>query len=138
MKLEIRRWHGGERTAHEVIVDHTGIAVRPDGGWHPRPTAVARVVAGVLDVPAGDGPPPFDGTPREWRSLVDAAVDDIGLADVRCDGASVLVLAWRDGGGMVEVVPTTDGLVRCEPRHPLEVWTGLTSLARDVSRGTRR
>lgn len=130
MRLEVRRWANGERVAREVIADHTGIAVRPDGTWHPRPTALARVLAELLDVPAGDGPPPFDDAPRSWQSLVDTTTDGVGLADVRIDGASVLVLAWRDSGGIAEVLPAGDGMVRCTPRHPLEVWTGLTGLLR--------
>jgi hypothetical protein len=152
----LRQWRAGVQPVAEILVGAGGVVVLPAGPdqdepqelrWHPRPTAVARMVAELLDLPADDGLPPFDDTPRPWAELVEAATQTggaVGLADLRWADhfgdvlTSVLVMAWRSGGGMAEVQPaeaTTGGAersgttVRCLRRHPLEVWTVLTTLA---------
>jgi hypothetical protein len=153
-RAAVRRWCGGRRPIVEVLVGTAGVLVLPGGHevdtaqelrWHPRPSAVARVLAEVLAVPAHDGPPVFGAGHRPWVELVAAAAapGGVALADVRWSkrpGAplgSVMVLAWEPDGGVVEVVPVDDrpGWVACRPRHPLDVWTGLTTLCRQVTRG---
>jgi hypothetical protein len=146
----LRRWVGGAQLPIEVLVSTSGVVVLPGGGdpevvqdvsWRPHPTAVARMIAERMDVPAADMPPPFDGSPRTWNELIALASDPstgIGLADLRWsptpDGelASVMVLAWHVDGGIVEVRPSDDGGVVCEPVHPLVVWTGLARLSAAV------
>jgi hypothetical protein len=141
------------RRVAEVLVGSAGIVVLPGGPdpgavqevrWHPRPYGVARLVAELVGVTAEDGPPVAGAAPRPWSELVALASrpdGGIGLADVRWADdrrrplATVLVVAWHRTGGVAEVVPAdpagsaAGGLVRCVPRHPLEVWTGLTALA---------
>jgi hypothetical protein len=153
-RAAVRRWCGGRRPIVEVLVGPTGVLVLAGGHevdaahdlrWHPRPRAVARVVAEVLGVPAHDGPPVFGAGQRPWAELVAAACapGGVALADLRWSTrpgaplASVMVLAWAPDGGVVEVVPVDDrpGWVACRPRHPLDVWTGLTTLCRQVTRG---
>ena len=153
-RVAVRRWCGGRRPIVEVLVGPTGVLVLAGGHevdaahdlrWHPRPRAVARVVAEVLGVPAHDGPPVFGAGQRPWAELVAAACapGGVALADLRWSTrpgaplASVMVLAWAPDGGVVEVVPVDDrpGWVACRPRHPLDVWTGLTTLCRQVTRG---
>lgn len=142
----LRRWRGQRLPVAEVLVGEGGVVVLPGGsraddvhdiGWHPRPTAVARVVHDLLGLPANDGRPPFDDKRRPWSTVVDAALDpstNTHLADLRwaCpaadDPSSVMVLAWNDGGGMGQVVSAGSGSVRVEPVHPLDVWAGLTAL----------
>jgi hypothetical protein len=133
--------------------------------WHPRPSSVGRLVAELLDLPTEDGPPVLDSSARAWSELIDLASrpdTGVGLADLRwADGvdrplASVLVIAWHRDGGIVEVEPadipadhppassgsesdaSRSALVRCSPRHPLEVWTGLTKLSSRAARLTTR
>jgi hypothetical protein len=152
-RAAVRRWDGGAGPVAEVLVGPAGIVVLPGGPdpgavqevrWHPRPSGVARLVAELVGVTAEDGPPVAGASPRPWSELVALASrrdGGIGLADVRWADdrrrplATVLVVAWHRNGGVAEVVPAdpagsaAGGLVRCVPRHPLEVWTGLTALA---------
>jgi hypothetical protein len=166
----LRRWRAGAQPVVEVLVGDGGVVTLPAGPgpdapqelrWHPRPSAVARIVAELIDLPAEHGAPAFDSEPRAWTELVDAASHPgaaVGLADLRWADrvadplVSVLVVAWRTDGGTVEVEPvespespdvggaSTEGgdraprMVRCTPRHPLEVWTGLTTLAARTGR----
>lgn len=151
-RAALRRWCGGPRPIVEVLVGESGVLVLPGGHdldvpqdlrWHPRPTAAARVLASLLDVPAHEGPPVLGSAPSLWTDLVAVAngPDGVVLADLRWStrpGAplvSVMVLAWAQDGGVVEVVPMEDqpGLVTCRPRHPLTVWTGLTRLLSPTS-----
>jgi hypothetical protein len=152
-RAAVRRWCGGRRPIVEVLVGPTGVLVLPGGHevdaahdlrWHPRPRAVARVVAEVLGVPPHDGPPVFGAGQRPWAELVAAACAQggVALADLRWSTrpsaplASVMVLAWAPDGGVVEVVPVDrPGWVACRPRHPLDVWIGLTTLCRQVTGG---
>lgn len=173
----LRRWRGGARPVVEILVGPAGVVVLPGGAepdalqevrWHPRPPAVGRLVAELLDLPTEDGPPLLDATPRLWSELVDLASHPdrgIGLADLRWADrvgaplASVLVAAWHRDGGIVDVTPMPPGspagadgtegadapdpaggrgLVRCTPRHPLEIWTGLARLARRAALATIR
>ena len=150
----VRRWRGGRRPVVEVLVGPAGVLVLPGGHEldvaqelrrQPRASTIARVLAELLDVPAHDGPPVFGPGPRPWAELVAAAgaPGGVTLADLRWSTgpraplASVMALAWARDGGVVEVVPVEGepGLVACRPRHPLEVWTGLTRLCRQVTRG---
>ena len=150
-RAAVRRWSDGRHPIVEVLVAGAGVLVLPGGHeldlpqevrWHPRPSAVARVIAGVLGVPAHDAPPALGPEPRAWSDLVALACapDGVTLADLRWSRrpgaplASVMALAWAQDGGVVEVVadehdPAT---VSCRPRHPLEVWTALTTLTRQV------
>jgi hypothetical protein len=153
-RAAVRRWCGGRRPIVEVLVGTTGVLVLPGGHevdaaqelrWHPRPTAVARVLAEVLGAPAHDGPPVFGPGRRPWAELVAAAgaPGGVALADLRWSSrpgaplTSVMVLAWAPDGGVVEVVPVDGrpGCVTCRPRAPLDVWSGLTTLCRQVTRG---
>ena len=152
-RAAVRRWCRGRRPIVEVLVGTAGLLVLPGGHeidapqelrWHPRPTSVARLLAEVLGVPAHDGPPVFGAGHRPWAELVAAAgaPGGVALVDLRWStrpGApltSVMVLAWAPDGGVVEIVPVDGrpGWVTCRPRHPLDVWTGLTSLCRQVTR----
>jgi hypothetical protein len=146
----LRRWVGGVLPVAQVLVGRAGVVVLPGGHepealheveWYPRRTSVARVLHRLLDLPARDDPPFVDRTPRRWPELVEIASDQdsrVGLADLRWGDtspgplASVLVVAWHRDGGIVEVTPTDGpgGMVCCTPRSPVEVWTGLTKLAR--------
>jgi hypothetical protein len=163
-RAAVRRWGGGAGPVAEVLVGPAGVAVLPGGPdpgtvqdvrWHPRPSAVARLVAELLGVTAEDGPPVAGAAPQPWSELVTLASrrdTGIGLADLRWADdrrrplATLLVVAWHRDGGVAEVVPAdpaesaAGGLVRCVPRHPLEVWTGLTALAVRAARasGSRR
>jgi hypothetical protein len=92
----------------------------------------------------------FDSAPRPWSELVEAASragTGVGLADLRWTDhptrplTSVMVLAWHEAGGIVEVTPADGGpagSVCCTTRHPLEVWTGLTGLAARAVAATAR
>ena len=144
----VRSWRGGPCPAVEVAAGPAGVVVLPGGHepdtpqalrWHPRPSALARVLAGVLDITAEDGAPPFDAAPRAWRSYLSAACDPaagISLADLRwsarpgAPAASTLVVAWCEPGGAGEIVPAAGdpALMACRPRHPIELWTALTRL----------
>lgn len=153
-RVVVRRWSGGRRPVVEVFAGPAGVLVLPGGHeldtpqelrWHPRRTALARVVAGILRVPPDDGPPVFDRRPRPWADLVAAAADPGGptLVDLRwaprpgAPIASVIALAWAPIGGVVEVEPTDrEGIVVCRPRHPVEVWTGLARLADPAGLGS--
>jgi hypothetical protein len=146
----VRSWRGGARPVVEVLAGPAGVVVLPGGHepdtpqslrWHPRPSALARVLAGVLDVTAEDGPPPFDAVPRAWRDYLSAACDaaaGISLVDLRwsarpgAPAASALVMAWCEPGGAGEIVPAPGdpALLACRPRHPIELWTALTRLTR--------
>jgi hypothetical protein len=161
----LRRWRGGARPVVEILVGAAGVVVLPGGAepdtvqdlrWHPRASAVGRLVGELLDLPTEDAPPLLDAGPRPWSDLVDLAsrpATGIGLADLRWAdrlGAplgSVLVAAWHPQGGIVEIAPAEGGdpradgggrQVRCTPRHPLEVWTGLTRLAARAQAATIR
>lgn len=146
----VRSWRGEPSPMAEVLVGPAGVVVLPGGHepdtpqalrWHPRPAALARVLAGVLDITAEDGPPPFDAVPRAWRSYLASACNPAGgisLVDLRWSGrpgvpvASALVVAWCERGGAGEIVPDAGdpALMVCRPQHPIELWTTLTGLAR--------
>jgi hypothetical protein len=150
----VRRWRGGRRPVVEVLVGPAGVLVLPGGHeldvaqelrWQPRASTISRVLAELLGVPAHDGPPVFGAGQRPWAELVAAAgaPGGVTLADLRWSTgpraplASVMALAWAPDGGVVEVVPVggEPEMVACRPRRPLEVWTGLTILCRQVTRG---
>lgn len=146
-RAAVRRWSGGRRPIVEVLVGGAGVLVLPGGHeldaaqelrWHHRSAALARVLAGLLRVPAGESPAVIGPGRRSWTGLVDAAsgTEGLTLVDLRwatrpgAPLASVMVLAWAEDGGVVEAVPVSGepDAVTCRPRHPLEVWTGLTTL----------
>lgn len=149
-RAAVRSWRGGARPVVEVLVGAAGVLVLPGGyrldvpqdlRWHPRPSALPRVLADIADVTAGHGPPPVDARPRPWTDLVALACDraaGVGLVDLRwsprpgAPSTSALVVAWSAAGGIGEIVPAErdPALLTCRPRHPVEVWTALTYLAR--------
>lgn len=134
----LRRWVGRPRPPVELLVGGAGVVVLPGGPepdvlqelrWHPRPSAVARIVGELLDLPTEDGPPPFDRRPRPWAELITAASDPetgVGLADLRWSdrphqpAASVLVVAWHQQGGIVAVEPATSPADRGGPTSPAD------------------
>lgn len=155
-RAALRMWCHGRRPVAEVFVGAAGILVLPGGHeldapqdlrWHPRPTAVARVLAETMAVPVRDGPPVLGAGPRRWSDLVALASgsEGVSLVDLRWSArpgaplVSVLVAAWAPDAGLVEVVPMdgSPGWVTCRPRHPVEVWTGLTALAAASEGGVR-
>ncbi|HEY7069965.1 MAG TPA: hypothetical protein VH479_07630 [Acidimicrobiales bacterium] len=144
----LRRWHGRAWPVVEIMVGAGGVVVLPGGPapeavqelrWHPRPAAAGRIVSELLALPSRPGPPVAGSGPTEWSELValaSAPGRPVGLADLRWSAglggplASVLVLAWHDGGGIDRLDPEGDGsTVRATAVHPLEVWTGLTRLS---------
>lgn len=147
----LRRWHGGPEPVVEIVVGDAGVVVLAGGGrpddvqeprWHPRPTAVARIVAELVDLPTRHGPPPVDQGPHRWQDLVDRAGDPhtgLHLADLRWaepaadEHASVLVVLWHHDGGMVELRPGAEDTLTARPVEPLDIWTGLTALATSAS-----
>lgn len=150
----LRRWQVRTLPVAEILLGPHGVLLLPGGPdpdapqdltWHDRPPAVARIIAELLALPTDDGPAPFDRSPRPWADLVAAATSGpdtpLGLAELRWTDqlqdqmVAVLVVAWHHDGGIVAVRPvdTTpdragDAVVQCIPRHPLEIWTGLTRL----------
>lgn len=144
----LRRWVAGVQPVVEIFAGPYGVVVLPAGPdpdivqdvvWQPRRSALARLLAGLLDLPSQDGPAVFGTSPRPWSELVGLASQPdtgLGLADLRWADdprgplGSVLVVGWHAGGGIAEVLPAGSGRVRCEGRHPLEVWTALTLLTR--------
>jgi hypothetical protein len=153
-RVVVRRWAGGRRPIAEVLVGAAGVLVLPGGHeldaaqqlrWHPRRTAVARVVAELVGVPAHHAPPALGTEPRRWSDLIELATrpgaGGLRLVDARWSRragerpTSVLAAAWGPDGGVVEVVPVEDrdGWVACRPRHPVEVWTGMTTLVRPTA-----
>lgn len=121
---------------------------------HLRATSLARMVAGVLELPAAA----FSrvGVPEEplsWEDILapaqhggpgwtDGLVDDPSAVtvhdlrwwpDARDRPATVLVLATL-GTTLIEIRPTERGdRYQRRPRHPLEVWTALCRLTASVS-----
>lgn len=149
-RAAVRCWRGDARSVVEILAGRAGVLVLPAGSdldalqelrWHPRPSALPRLLAGVADITARDGPPPVDAAPRSWDDFLAVATNPasgVSLADVRWSPrpgtplATALVLAWGATGGIGEIVPADrdPAVMTCRGRHPVEVWTGLTQLAR--------
>lgn len=148
-RVVVRRWRGATiPPVVEVLAGPAGVLVLPGGPdldavqdlrWHPRPTALPRVVAEELDATIHDGPAPVGPGPTTWAELVAAAEDPDGalsLADVRWSPdagtalASVLVVVWSATGGLAEVLPMAGrpSVLTTRGRHPIEIWSGLTRL----------
>lgn len=158
----LRTWRRGRRRVVEGVIGPAGIVVIPGGAdphavqdlrFHPRPGALARVLAGLLGVaPAAADEPVLPTHVLTWddvRALAshpppwaaerlgpgaDVAVHDLSWQPWP-DGPKGSVLALVDLGaaGMAEVVPVDrdDAAAgyRLNPRRPEEVWFGLCRLA---------
>ncbi len=153
-RLVLRRWLGVPVKISELFLSPRGMVILPGGPdpdvlqeltWHPRSSAVSRVLGELLNLPPIDAPPLLDAVDRPWRELVGHASEPgsgLRLADLRRSSepsgslASVMVLAWHRDGGIVEVLPTTTiGQVTCRPVRPLDVWVALTTLASSDATG---
>ncbi|CAN5622516.1 hypothetical protein BH20ACT2_BH20ACT2_08180 [soil metagenome] len=162
----LRRWNRDGRRLVEVVVGPGGIVVLPDGTdpdepqdlrHHPRPSALARVMAGLLGLGPTTGQPVVPGGPLGWDQVKALASDpppwgtaglgpddEVTVHDLvwqpRIDGprGSVLVLVGLGAGGTVEV----EAIDRSDPargyrlvaRRPEEIWVGLCRLTASVGR----
>ena len=159
----LRQWRRRGRRILEGVVGPDGIVVLPGGNdsgvpgdvwFDPRPTALARTLAGLIGLgpSTGEVRPPDDvlrwdevrslaTDPPSWVTRSVGAGDDVCLHDVvwqhPSDGprGSVLVLVDLGGTGLA-TVEAVDGNPACGyrlvARRPEEIWTGLCRLARSA------
>jgi len=145
----LRTWRRGERRVVEGVVGPDGIVVLPGGTapdaiqdlrFHPRPTALARVLAGLVGLGPATGSPPVPDRPLAWEEVRGLASPDgaVTVHDLSWQAepggprGSVLVLVVDARTGPAEVVAADvddpGAGYRLLPRSPEEIWLGLCRL----------